>query len=564
MKKSKLDEIRERTGIVGLSEKEKKEMFQKFVNAGGKVVELEENKRRAELKKRAALISDNKMSSKKKEEHLPREVNKEYRNYNPINRWIEKFSSMLDCFFNRILSFGGRSFTEKFKNFLLIDFQNALIRSRMILASILYQDKIVSQEIKKKLLLDNTFPYYYELVYRFDNLYDENKFAFLERMKISLETVDEVKPVILSLFKELMILQPYLASLKAGIEKGLWLEKELRNLPSTIYYENLKRITYNVDFIFGKVYSKLFLLVDFYYRQRSKLDETLREFLDFDEKDSVGYYTFIWKQELTKIIKEEERLEKQKIEKENKETPTDAIQDLSGNVADGIKFILANISPEQSMKKFVESKDNRALFNIKDKIFYTYLIVDFFDKEFSFVFTSNRVEFGIVFIDGNRIDVRKELSNIYYRFNNLLEKIDDYLKLLRELKKVEEDSFMSFQEKNSRLNQISIQRSQLSRVIRKDAKNLFEEFTNKLLYIISDYQGENKILQNPDSLIEFDLQLDGERFSNGKKVIEIIESAYKYSSAASFLFSEADLGGLGIFLEKPIYLNFDLSTTLNV
>lgn len=560
MKKSKLDEIRERTGIIGLSEKEKKEMFQKFVNAGGKVVELEENKKRSQLKKRANIITESKEEKRKKIESNLRETKDDYKTYNPINRWIEKFSSMLDCFFNRILSFGGKSFTERFKNFLLIDFQNALLRSRMILASILYQDKIVSQEIKKKLLLDNTFPYYYELVYRFDNLYDENKFSFLERMKISLETVDEVKPVILSIFKELMILQPYLASLKAGIEKGLWLEKELRNLPSAIYYDNLKKINSNVDFIFGKVYSKLFLLVDFYYRQRVKLNESLRDFLDFDEKDSMGYYTFIWKQELTKIMKEEEKLAKEKLEEQNNIKPEDAIQDLSENVAEGIKFILTSISPEQNMKKFIESKDNRSLFNIKDKIFYTYLIVDFFDKEFSFIFTSNRVEFGIVFIDGNRIDVRKELSNIYYRVNNLLEKIDDYLKLMRELKKIEEDSFMSFQEKNSRLNQISIQRSQLSRIIRKDAKNLFEEFSNKLLYIISDYRGENKILQNPENVIEFDIQLDGERFSNGKKVIEIIESAYKYATAASFLFSDADLGGLGIFLEKPIYLNFDLSS----
>ncbi len=560
MKKSKLDEIRERTGIAGLSEKEKKEMFQKFVNAGGKVVNIEENKRKEQLKKRTNIILENKEQTKIKSESKKVEFEKDYKSYNPINRWIEKISSMLDCFFNRILSFGGKSFTEKFKNFLLIDFQNALLRSRMILASILYQDKIVSQEIKKKLLLDNTFPYYYELIYRYDNIYDENKFAFLDRMKISLETVDEIKPVILYIFKELMVLQPYLASLKAGIEKSLWLEKELRNLPSTVYYENLKKMTSNIDFIFGKVYSKLFLLVDFYYRQRARLNKTLREFLDFEEKDSIGYYTFIWKQELVKMMKEEERLTKERLEEKSKQEIENAILDLSENVASGINLILSNISPEQNMKKFIESKDNRALFNIRDKVFYTYLILDFFDKEFSFIFTSNRVEFGIVFVEGNRIDVRKELSNIYYRVNNLLEKIEDYLKLLKELKKVEEDGFMSFQEKNSRLNQISIQRSQISRMIRRDAKNLFEEFSNKLLYIISDYHGENKILQNPDRIIEFDLQLDGERFSNGKKVIEIIENAYRYASAASFLFAEADLGGLGIFLEKPIYLNFDLST----
>ncbi len=559
MKKSKLDEIRERTGIVGLTEKEKKEMFQKFVNAGGKVVELEENRKKSNIRRHLDLSEiENKkksLSQNIKKSQSSQISSKIEKSYNPINRWIEKFSSMLDCFFNRILSFGGKSFTERFKNFLLIDFQNTLLKSRMILASIIYQDKIVSLEIRKKLLLDNSFPYYYELLYRYDNLYDENKFSFLDRLKISLETVDEVKPVILDIFKGLMILQPYLSSLKAAVERSLWMERELRKLPTSIYYENLKKMNSYIDFIFNKVYPKLFVLVDFYYRNRSKLNESLRDFLGFGEKDSMGYYTFIWKQELEKIMKEEEK--KSKEEKEKREE-ANLIEDLSLNVKEGLEFLLANIKPEENLRKFSENKDVRALFNVKDKIFYTYLILDYFDKEFSFIFTSNRVEFGVIFIDGNRIDVKKDFSNIYYRINNVFEKIDDYLKIIKELKKIEEDNFMPFQEKSSRMNQCSIQRSQLSRLIRKEAKSIFEEFENKLLFIISDYRGENKILQNPENVIEFDLQLDGERFSNGKRVIDILEVAYKYSSAVSFLFSQADLGGLGIFVEKPIYLNFDL------
>ncbi len=568
MKKTKLDEIRERIGIKNLTEKEKKEMFKKFVQAGGRVVPLEEEKKNPLIGKKinkglrqvGVSAKDERVIKGKSVSQYKKVENK---NLNPFSRWIEKFSSRVDCFINGVLSFNGKNFTERFRNLFLINFLNSLLGSKMILASLLYQDRFVSQEIKKKLLFDSAFPYYYELIFRYDNIYTEERYATLERMRYSLDTVDELKTSIMEIFKELLILQPYFASLKAGVEKALWLEKELRGIDSSVYFENLRKLNGYIEFVFNKVYPKLFLLVDYYYRQRNNTRQGFREFLSFGEKDSIGYYTFIWKQELLKLVKEEETPKKTENQVES-EKANEEEKKLANPVAEGIKFIINNINPLKSLKHYTEIKDLRAIFPVKDKVFLSYLILDYFDKEFSFIFTSNKVEIGIAFVDGNRQDLKKELSNIYYRVNGIFERVDEYLKIMKEIKKIEADSFMSLQEKSGRLNQYSIERSQLSRIIRRDMKSLFDEFSNKLLYLITDFSGERKILQNPNDVMEFDHKIDGERFSDGKKVIEIIETAYNFCCGALFLLSEADLGGLGILLEKPIYLNFDLSSQDNV
>ncbi|MGC8764601.1 MAG: hypothetical protein ACP5QT_01780 [Brevinematia bacterium] len=576
MKKTKIDEIRERTGIKELSEKEKKEMFKKFVEAGGRVVNLDEEERKNILvgkrSGRGVAIATQRDETEvdgKNKAYSKRIVKLERsKAFNPFNRWIEKFSSRIDCFVNGILTFSGKAFAERFRKLFLVDFQNALLGSRMILASVLYQDKFASQEIKKKLLLDNTFPYYYELIYRYDNIYTEERYEVIERMRFSLDIVEDLRPVIMDIFKDIMILQPYFVSLKSAIEKALWLEKELRGINSTVYFENLHKLNGYVDFVFNKVYPKLFILVDYFYRDRTNLRKKFREFLNFGEQDTLGYYTFNWKKELLKSIKEEEKKGSEQKEKigsqESVEEVKEEAQEVSNVVAEGIKLIVKNINPLKSLKQYLENKDLRAIFSPRDKVFLSFLVLDYFDKEFSFIFTSNKVEIGIAFIEGNRMDLRKELTNIYYRVNGIFERVDEYLKVIKEIKKIENDSFLSFQEKTGRLNQYSIERSQLSRMIRRDMKNLFDEFSNKLLYLISDYNGERKILQNPEDIMEFDVKIDGERFSNGKKVIDIIEAAYKFCSGALFLLSDADLGGLGIFLEKPIYLNFDLSGEGNV
>lgn len=575
MQKDKLDEIREKLRLDSLEDNIKKDMFNKFVQAGGQVVDINKKSKKSHSKSDFSREHPEKNQVLKARRHHkdipPPEWKRKRRETfniidpkdNPINKWIERFSARLGCVFSGILSFNGDSFKNSFRDLVLNQYQNVLLNSRMILASILYQDKLVANEIKKSFFMDTIFPYNYELIYRFDNLYTNELFDKLSILRHSLQLVKEIKPLLIQIFKSILVIQPYYVYLKTAVEKALIAEKNIRRFDPSITYDNLKKIYSFIDFVFLKLYPRLFTVIDWYYKTDALVkEESFKDFLKFYDEDVIGYYTNKWKEELAAAAKKDgdksKDAERSLLSASGESQPPGFIQmDDNDPIKKGLRIIEKNLKLNDILNGYTEQKDIRSLFSIKDRVFVTYCLIDFFDKEFSYIFTSNKVKLNIGFLEGKRSDMKRELSDTYYKLNNMLERVNEYLKIIKEIKKLENDSFVSLQERSSRSNQYSLQRSQVSRTMRKDAKEFFEEFSQKLLFLLSDYQTHRKIIENPDAVIVFDKKIDGERLTNGKKVIESVEEAYCFSSAAYFLLTDGDLSSFGLIIEKPIYIHLD-------
>ncbi len=576
MRKDKLDEIREKLKLDSLDDKIKKEMFNKFVDAGGKVVDL--NKKSKKHAEKMASIKKNRSKNPEVLSSGPapvvsyRIIQKKRIKFNPIepednpiNKWIERFSAKLGCYFSGIISFDGESFKNSFRDLLIYQYQNNLLNSRMILASVLYQDKLVVNEIKKASFQDSIFPYNYELIYRFDNLYNPEIFDQLVVMRHSLHLVKDIQSLLLQLFKSILVIQPYYVYLKTAIEKALITEKNIRNMDPAITYDNLKKLYGYVDFVFLRLYPRLFSLIDWYYKNDTKdTGESYKDYLKFSEEDVIGYYTNKWKAELAAAVKKDKHDAEKKSGEEIKSGEDQAAVNDEVVLADedpikkGLEMIENNIKLRNILANFSDQHDIRSLFPVRDRVFITLCIVDYFDKEFSFIINSNKVGLNIAFVDGKRSDLKRELMDTYYKINLIMERVNEYLKVVREIKKLENDSFVSFQERTTRSNQYSLQRSQISRTMRKDARELFEEFSKKLLIILGDYQGGRKIIENPDETLQFDTKIDGTRYADGKKIIELIGDAYNFSCAALFLLTQGDLSSFGLIMEKSMYLHMDL------
>jgi len=569
----KLDEIREKLRLDELDEKDKKLIFNKFVEAGGKVVSLDKAAKRG---KETEYLRKEEMAKKqiereiKKLEDNKRKTKAATRPFssiidtrdNPFNKWIERFSAKLGCILSGVLTLKGAHFRNSFRDLILNQYQNILLSSRMILASVLYQDKLIANEIKKRFFLDTVFQYNFELIFRFDNLYNSEIFEKLSVLRHSLQMVQEIKPTLLHIFKDIMILHPYTAYLKTAIEKALIMEKDLRRMEAPITYSNMHKLFSNVDFIFNRLYPRLFNLVDWYYKNDT-IDRLIpfKDYLSFKEEDTIGYYTGKWKEELAAAAKKEEA-EKAKMalkdrESTDKQGQPEGIVLLDDNdpIKKGLQIIDKSVKFQDILNEYAEKRDVRALFSINDRVFITYALIEFFDKEFSFIFNSNKVDFNVGFIEGKRVDLKREMSDIYYRLNTIFEQVNEYLKVIKDIKKLESDAYLSVQERSSRSNQYSIQRTQISRLIRREAKEFFELFAEKFLYILTDNSSARKIVRNPDQLLEFDKKLNGERYCDGKKVLDVVEDAYCFSSAAHFLLSDGDLSAYGLLIEKPVYIN---------
>jgi len=580
MGSNKLDAMREKLKLDSMDEYKKKELFNKFVSVGGKVVNIDQDKEVKTRRGRHAASSvqpvsvpnENKPSQQgaRSGETMVKgiDLSPAARKDNPINRWIERVSVKLACVFSGVLAFSD-DFTNFFKDLLLVEYQNTLLDCRMILASILYQDRFSANEIKKVLISDQVTPHYYELIFRFDNLSDDDLFVRLQIIKTSLKGDEEVRAILKEIFKPLFILHPYFYSLKTGIEKALLYERELNKLDSNITYANIRKLNSSIDFIFGKIFPRLFNLIEYFFRCDPDYKKiTFKDYLGIEESDSIGFLTNLWKAEIALSIRKETDGKNKGKQAKNDAVTDENNEENQGNnqlenadekdpVKKGLIIINEAVKFREILDAYTSAKDPRALFSIKDKVFLTYTLIDFYDKEFSFIFNSNKAEFNIVFIEGKRVDLKRELSDIYYRISSLYERVTEYLKIVREVRKIESDTFINAQERSARSNQYSLQRSQISRVIRKDAKEFFEAFSKKLILILSDQNRENMILANPEAVLEFDKKLNGGRFVEGKKVIQSIEEAYCFSSIMQFLLGDGDLGGYSLSLEKPIYLNLE-------
>ena len=267
MQKDRLDEMRKKLKVENMGESTKKDMFNKFVQAGGQIVDLNKknlkessspNKIKEQTPENKNIYLRNKRFERKETTAVPLEktapVEVVQNRENQFGLWMEKFTSKISCYFSGIISFNEKSFNSSFQEFILITYQNMLLNSRMILASIIYQDKLVANEIKKRFAGENNFQYYFELIFRFDNLYSEEMFHNLNAMKNNVNSVQESKKDLLDLFKGLFILQPYYISIKNAIEKALVFEKELRRMDSNITFENIRKMFSYLEHIFLKVY----------------------------------------------------------------------------------------------------------------------------------------------------------------------------------------------------------------------------------------------------------------------------------------------------------------------
>lgn len=578
MAEDKLHNMQSKLGIPDLDDGNRKDLFQRFVDSGGKVVDLNKAKEAELLKQRAAMkgipiAPDGGMSKQsgypdKSQKAAPKAVITpsiaEEMKKNPINKMIERFSARMGCTFSGILSFFSKKFKSSFVSLICEKYQNTLLESRMILASVIYQNQMIASEIKKRLANDPSQPFLYELLHRYDKLFDEELFNRLGSMKVDPFCVDDMKPFILTLFKPLYVMKSYAETLRRVTETALLYEKELRRLDSGITFNNSRSVNANITFIFQKVYPRLFSLIDYYYKEDTRDKEiSFNNYIKITDEDSIGTLTQKWKEEVEFEAVKEHVKESIRGEEIEGEAPSLAVSASGSSVPShviqeplkkGLELIIKHVNFINIINAYREKKDLRALFGMNDKVFLTYSLVDFFDKEYSSIFTASKVKFNVILNYGNRQDVKKELADAYYRINSIFERVNEYLKVIREIRKIETDGYLSLEERSGRMNQHSIQRSQISRALRKDARSLFENFSKTLLFIVNDFDTNKSIVQNPDDVLEFNQRVDGHRVIHGNKVIDIIRDAYYLSFTIHYLLLEGDLGGSSVVLEKPIYL----------
>jgi len=601
-----IKEKKEKLGINELNYNEQKKLFNDFVEIGGRIVELtkdeqeqlnerlekwiekkeeeqrqrlleEQKKRDEEIARQRAIAEQEKLqrllsegtAGQVKRQILPKEIRpqkpKKPKEPNPTQDFFSRLAARIVCILYGVFSFSGGRFSRGFLDLTLFDLKNSLIECQQILVSILHQDKAFSREIRK-LLEETGYPFYYELIYRFFMIYEEELFNSISELRKGEDSIDRGKFIFIKLFKKILSLSRYHPSLYNAFEKALALEKNIRNLGGNVVDYNLRKLYRCYHFLFYKYYPKILNLVDFYYKDEIYMGRRISysEFLGISEVDSLGYYTHLWKEEDEKEKQKKERqakeaskiLEKEKTEEEHvlKPEEIEELKSLPQAVSEGIRIIKEKVNFREILQYYNEMRDPKTLLPIHDKAFLAGILLEFFDKQFSFLFISSSVQFNIYFDRGQRRDLKGALKDLYFHIDEVYKRLYEYVRIVTDIKKIKEDTFMHSKEQFTRLQQLDLQRNMVSRAIRNQTQGIIEDFEKNLQIIIGDYEKDKRYIQNPDEIISFDTRFAGKKFFRRESVIEIIRKAFYFASALNYLLREGELSGAFVVLKEPVYL----------
>ena len=272
----------------------------------------------------------------------------------------------------------------------------------------------------------------------------------------------------------------------------------------------------------------------------------MKEFAQVTEEESMGIYTTelnIQKKEYIEELKKEKEERKKKLQEsvEQKE-----IEKIPVYIQKGLKFIDDIFSKKDSIIK----NDKKAeLFEENDKMLYFYLLFKEFDRHYSFILTTSQLKLITRLESGIRTDIRSELDEEFIKFNELGNFIKEYLELLEEQNLV----IANFQDhpvqQRAKTTNISIKRAGLFNDLKARASIFFKSFSITLQKMITDFNNQKLLLQNPEDLLSFQLSREKNRFDN-VQIIKAIGAAFSYSSAIHYYITFDEFSQKSLYFEK--------------
>ena len=154
------------------------------------------------------------------------------------------------------------------------------------------------------------------------------------------------------------------------------------------------------------------------------------------------------------------------------------------------------------------------------------------------------------------MDYRGVLSDMYNQLRDCFESLSQYGGIVdgyekaRLDKPVSNEQYLSYSKK---LTLMEKTRTQSGHKTRLTIKSFMEKISETLRPLIADMEGPQKIVGNPQDILEFDSGIEGKKKLSGKKIYESIYTAYAYASAFAWrLSTEGDLAGHLEFREGEV------------
>jgi hypothetical protein len=574
----KIDKTKQNIGISKLDEQTRKKLYNDFVEAGGEVIiEKEEHgftdfnrdtqkkfKQQTEQSRKQTKTSQDNSDYNytaykslkntpdiKVKNNLPKTSNNT--EISQFRLSIQRLIIRLRLFFMNVADFTGYYFTVKFLEKYDTEYKSSLLYMQATYINTFKQNLRNGQRIID--YLDNMHPIYVELIELLSNVFDRTTAnEILEHYNnfpdVS-QDINELREPFTRIFRKLHPLYPYKELILTGLEKAMSIQSRMENLKSSFYSVNRKKVKRSIYTIFDIFYKRLFWLMCHYEKRIFLSDKDVESSMSISAEDSPGRR----KRNVSKPFElsfNEDGVFNDIKGTELNEKVEERTEDLSNHIKSGLELM-----NKIDMDKSYEISGKNRIFKIvnkNDKIFITNILFDEFDREFSFILTTNKIKFNTISKSSGDMDYKSKFVSIYNEIGKCKNRIQDYASTLAAFEKLKREKPISnsqYIEYSNRLSALEKERNQTGDNTRIYINGFFEKLLKELKMLIEDMDGAKSIIINPDDIIIFETAIEGEKKLNAKNVREILNYTYDYAMAFIYRLNPGgDLSGSIEFIEE--------------
>ena len=572
-----IDKTRDRLKLDDIEEDDRRDLFNKFVDAGGEVVYDSRKKinstttninsnTNSHIKKNNSINTNSQSRFEhsdikpKKESHPTNKqtnyeaiekikTNEVFKPANKNKPLFFNFKLWLSAFSSGVITFFGGKVNPKFLNFIDKNVISSLLEMDTLMFNALNpmgindadsknkREKIISRfatELEDVELLERIKDQYDEKVYK--NLL--RPYKELDSPVVAVNYVNELK----GMFRPLYVLHLYSSKIKLVGEKAMSSYAIVDNMSRGIVNSRISAFKRAVELIYSKYYPKLLILLQ--YASKEKL-ETLEEFNKFLEiTDILGYYTKL-KLANQKIHESKIEAAKENIGKKDEEEKLNKIESI------GVKLIEKCVSFKKEDNNIEYETDPFYTIEENDKIYRIKVLIDFLDREYSILFVSNKVKYNLVYDNLVRTDYKSDFNNIFLSLSDINSRFNEYSEICKNILKVEEDEAMRFEQRVSMLSERNGQRAYISKNLKSTVMSIINSFKKKLDKLLLDKEEREKIIANPNDILTLFADIGNHKKRvQGYNVLKALTEAYYFISGFNYLITEGELSGAGILIDK--------------
>ena len=558
--REKLDKIKEKTGISKLDESTRKDLFNKFVKAGGEVVDDKQ-------KRRQMIIDRNKQRDfqQRMDDHNRRiksespatsqgrkvasaDFSKSGKTEIRSNFWV-RLRIRLKLKFLKIGQFNGLYFEYRF-----LERFNNIHKPALMEIQVLFFDLFKTKFERGNAIIrrmDAMRPIYFELVEMAGSIYDIQDIDPIVDHYTSFPDVpqklSELYEPLMDIYRRLLVLHPFENTLFKGFEIGINLATryaEQDKDKSASYSSYRKKVKNDLYDLFHKLLPRLHWLFCHYQGAIYDMgDPAIEKILGIKPSEKPGNRRLRKPDEETLLQREQLTAEEEDIR-----------DSLPSAVRKGLE-LMAMLNMTIMRREF----DKKNLFQDvpdADKILTTFLLFNEYDREYSPILTTSKIKYNMDFGGGGRSDYRSRMQDLYDYMRTCGDAMRDYAEnmSLYELVRAEKpESNNQYIVYTKRLEAIKKKKAEAGRTARSRVKDYMEKVEETVSSLVEDMNTLQRYVANPQEELVFEPNIEGEKKINGLKVYEAIERLYAFVSAFVYRLSPGgDLSGKLEFSEKEL------------